>query len=116
MPTMPPHRCTSCGALVTGRCPVCRQQRESRRPTAADRGYLSPRWRRLRALKLHRDPLCSVCAKENRITAATEVDHLQRHNGPNDPLFWLWSNLDSKCKSCHSKKTATVDSSFARAR
>jgi hypothetical protein len=38
--------------------------------------------------------------------AATEVDHLQRHRGPDDPLFWIWSNLDSKCKPCHSRKTA----------
>jgi 5-methylcytosine-specific restriction protein A len=55
------------------------------------------------------DPRCSVCQ-----AVATEVDHLVRHDGPDDPRFWDWKNLDSKCHRCHSRKTATQDSTFAR--
>jgi len=115
MPTMPAHRCGTCGSLVAGgRCQVCVRQRDRRRPNANARGYNSARWLKLRAAKLQLDPLCSVCAAAGRLTAATDVDHLERHDGPDDPRFWLFSNLDSKCHQCHSRKTATQDSTFAR--
>ena len=47
---------------------------------------------------------------------ATDVDHLERHDGPDDPKFFDMNNLDSKCHACHSRKTATVDSTFANRR
>jgi 5-methylcytosine-specific restriction protein A len=112
MPMMPSHRCGGCGQLVAGRCPTCTRQRDLARPNAASRGYCSQRWRRLRASKLGLDPLCSVCLAAGRTVAATDVDHLERHDGPDDPRFWLWANLDSKCKPCHSRKTARYDSTF----
>ena len=108
MPTFPFHRCPSCQRLVQGRCLWCRQARDDRRPNAATRGYCSDRWRRLRASKLQLDPRCSACGQR-----ATDVDHLQRVEGPDDPRFWDFKNLDSKCHSCHSRKTATQDSTFA---
>jgi 5-methylcytosine-specific restriction protein A len=114
MPSYPPHRCPTCQRLVTGRCGCTRRQFDRARPNASARGYTSDRWRRLRASKLQLDPLCSVCLTAGRTTAATDVDHLVRHDGPDDPRFWAWSNLDSKCKACHSRKTATQDSAFAR--
>jgi 5-methylcytosine-specific restriction enzyme A len=67
-------------------------------------------------LKLAHSPLCSVCYAAGRHVAAKDVDHLDPHDGPSDPLFWLWENLDSKCHSCHSRKTATTDSTFANRR
>jgi 5-methylcytosine-specific restriction enzyme A len=109
MPMMPPRRCPRCQQLVAGRCEACIRRADVRRGSAAQRGYCSARWRKLRRIKLETDPLCSVCG-----SVATEVDHLRPHAGPDDPLCWQWSNLDSKCKSCHSRKTATVDSGFAR--
>ena len=108
---MPLHRCSSCSALVAGRCQHCRLRREMARPNASARGYTSDKWRRLRASKLQLDPHCSVCGQ-----AATDVDHLIRHDGPQDPRFWDWKNFDSKCHGCHSRKTATQDSTFARRR
>jgi 5-methylcytosine-specific restriction enzyme A len=90
------------------------KRRDAIRPNASSRGYTSVRWRRLRRLKLATDPLCEECGKAGRVTAATEVDHLVPHDGPADPLFWEWSNLSSKCKPCHSRKTATQDSGFAK--
>lgn len=108
MPMMPARRCASCGGLVTSRrCPTCTQRFDRKRGSASHRGYCSPRWLKLRAQKLEQDPLCSICFAAGRHVEATEVDHLQRHRGPDDPLFWLWSNLDSKCKPCHSRKTAS---------
>jgi hypothetical protein len=104
MALMPPHRCLTCQRLITGRCPHCEQTRQRQRPTAAQRGYCSDGWRRLRNEKLAADPWCSVCGR-----LADEVDHLERPAGPNDPRFWDWSNLDSKCKRCHASKTATHD-------
>jgi 5-methylcytosine-specific restriction protein A len=60
------------------------------------------------------DPLCSVCLSAGRTVPATDVDHLVPHAGPADPKFWEFQNLDSKCHRCHSRKTATQDSTFAR--
>ncbi len=82
------------------------------RPNASERGYASARWRKLRGRKLAEAPLCEECAKAQRVTAATEVDHVKPHDGPDDPLFWDWENLSSKCKPCHSRKTATQDGGF----
>jgi 5-methylcytosine-specific restriction endonuclease McrA len=115
---MPSHRCSSCHRQVTGRCPHCVRTRQAHydttRLSAAARGYCSKRWRALRAQKLSRDPLCSVCLAAGRTVIATDVDHLERHDGTNDPRFWDWANLDSKCHACHSQKTAREDSTFAR--
>jgi 5-methylcytosine-specific restriction endonuclease McrA len=72
--------------------------------TACKRGY-DRRWRKLRARKLAEDPLCEHCLVKDMVTAASEVDHIIRHQGQSDPLFWLWSNLQSLCKPCHSRKT-----------
>ena len=97
-------------------CPTCLQARrmasDAQRPSASARGYTSARWRKLRAMKLAESPVCETCSLMGRTTAATEVDHIVPHNGPSDPLFIEWGNLSSKCKSCHSRKTATADGGF----
>jgi 5-methylcytosine-specific restriction protein A len=67
------------------------------------RGY-DAAWDRLRKRILRRDRyLCQPCAREGRVTAATEVDHLKRKadGGTDDP-----SNLEATCSPCHSAKTA----------
>ena len=111
---LPPRRCPTCHRLAPGgRCFFCIQAYEARRDNANSRGYCSARWRQLRAQKLATDPLCSVCLAAGKTVAASDVDHLRRHHGPNDPLFYEWTNLSSKCHSCHSRKTATEDSIFA---
>jgi 5-methylcytosine-specific restriction protein A len=113
----PLHRCSSCQRLVAGRCPHCVKTRDRARPNAAQRGYLSPRWRALRAFHLKHHPLCAACWRRGgRTTLATCVDHIVPHQGPDTPLFWDRTNLQSLCASCHSRKTATQDSTFARQR
>ena len=57
----------------------------------------------IRASVLSANPLCSKCSERNRITAATEVDHIvPLHKGGTDDL----DNLQSLCHDCHAEKTA----------
>lgn len=60
------------------------------------------RWRKIRLMQLRAEPLCRHCKAQGVVTAATEVDHIirLRRGGTNSP-----DNLQSLCKSCHSKKT-----------
>ena len=64
------------------------------------------RWRRLRAAKLMRDPLCEYCLPKY-VTRATQVDHVVAVS--NGGEMWDWENLKSTCATCHSHKTMTVD-------
>ncbi|XBQ15813.1 MAG: HNH endonuclease signature motif containing protein [Oceanicaulis sp.] len=79
------------------------------RGSAAKRGY-DRDWRKLREIKLKRDPLCEDCLADGRTEPAREVDHVERfrdadgridHRKRLDP-----KNLRSLCKPCHSRKTA----------
>lgn len=85
------------------RCPP-HARRESRRyemarGSAAQRGY-DEAWRRLRAAKLRVNPWCQA---DGCSSAASEVDHkISRAAGGTE----AWANLQSLCKSCHSRKTA----------
>lgn len=57
-------------------------------------------WRKERLHFLDRNPLCSYCAEEGRVTAAEVVDHIIPHRG--DPaLFWDITNWQPLCKWCH---------------
>ena len=80
------------------------QRKEERRPSAARRGY-GRDWRRLRAMYLRRNPLCAdpFGIHGGLPVVASEVDHIVplSRGGGND-----WDNLQSLCKSCHSRKTA----------
>jgi 5-methylcytosine-specific restriction enzyme A len=86
---------------------------------ASDRPRPSPsrtyghRWRKLRTLKLQKDPLCQCDANLGRGCGypATVVDHRRPHNG--DPgLMYAWDNLQSMTKACHDRKTAARDGGF----
>ena len=91
--------CTRCGPL---RVRVQREHDE-RRGTAASRGY-GGRWQRVRAMYLRAHPLCVQCQREGRVTAATDVHHIQkrRDGGPD-----MAENLMALCHACHSKVTAS---------
>lgn len=72
-----------------------------------------PRWRRIRARQLAREPLCRECKKRGTTTAATEVDHIDgKAAAPHD---YRDENLQSLCLPCHSAKTALENGSFGRA-
>ena len=59
-------------------------------------------FRRLRKVVLARNPHCVYCLKIQKITPATDVDHIValRNGGSND-----LNNLQSLCRKCHSRKT-----------
>lgn len=66
--------------------------------------YHTKEWSQTRLLKLHQNPLCEHCALENKLINATEIDHIiDIEDAP--ALRLDMSNLQSLCKSCHSKKT-----------
>ena len=101
MPTAPPvHR------------PFGKAKRRppDRRPSAYARGY-DARWTKARAVFLARQPLCVACEAQDKVTAATDVDHVMPHRG-DQTLFWDESNWQPLCKPCHSRKTASEDGGF----
>jgi 5-methylcytosine-specific restriction enzyme A len=83
------------------------------RETAAQRGY-DRRWRKARAAYLATHPLCVACEKAGRVTAATVVDHVIRHEGQQDPLFWAVANWQALCKPHHDEKTRRESSGWQK--
>jgi len=75
--------------------------------------YGTNRWKRLRSVHLSEYPLCKHCDDNGLIVPATEVDHRIPHKG-NYESFFDPRNLQSLCKSCHSRKTALEDSGFVK--
>lgn len=71
------------------------------------KGY-NARWNKARLRYLKLNPLCVYCQSEGRLTKSTVVDHIKLHRGDQD-LFWNQDNWQALCKSCHDRKTKTVD-------
>ena len=108
-----PCHYTGCGALVDSgycdtHCKPAQHQRERWRGSPASRGYDSV-WKRKRLEALKRDCyLCQSClhASPSRVTPAQDVDHILSIATAPDLRLDL-SNLQSLCRDCHAKKTAT---------
>ena len=65
------------------------------------------RWRRLARHQLRAQPLCEMCLREGRVTAATCADHVEpHHNDPNK--FWL-GRLQSLCDHCYNSRKKDVE-------
>ena len=64
--------------------------------------YVSIAWRRLRLYKLSQTPFCERC---DCLKVATEVHHIKEVK-TNPEIRLDINNLESICKSCHSKHTA----------
>lgn len=67
--------------------------------------YQEKAWLDCRARQLAREPWCCICVSVGRYEVACEVDHIKPHRGDRR-LFFDGANLQSMCKSCHSRKTA----------
>jgi 5-methylcytosine-specific restriction protein A len=61
--------------------------------------YGTQRWRRLSLAQLRREPLCSYCQAQGRITPATVADHVVPHSG--DHHLFFGGKLQSLCKFHH---------------
>ena len=74
------------------------------RPYCTNKRY-GYKWRKLRTRFLNSHPLCEMCYRQGRYTAATEVHHIKplSEGGTND-----LNNLMPLCKSCHSAITMTA--------
>ena len=83
-------------------------RKPSRSSTQLGYGY---RWQKLRNRFIAQHPYCEECMKRGVLTMATDVDHFKPHLG--DPrLLYDEENLQSLCKSCHSRKTVKEDGGF----
>lgn len=60
----------------------------------------------MRAQVLAAEPLCRICAEAGRVTAATEVDHIEGFHGRDDPRRLDPGNLRPLCTPCHRARTA----------
>lgn len=64
------------------------------------RWYRSKLWKARRTQQLNTHPLCTMCANDGRVVAASVVDHVVPHRG--DYNLFLYGKLQSLCPSCHS--------------
>lgn len=76
--------------------------------------YRSARWRGpngRRAQQLAAEPLCRMCAKAGRVTAATVADHIIPHRG--DETLFFEGELQSLCDAppwrCHSSRKQRIE-------
>lgn len=81
------------------------------RPSSHQRGY-DQDWYRLRNAYIAANPMCEVpgCTAK-----AAHVDH-RTPVAVRPDLRLVWSNLQSMCKPCHSRKTVREDGGFGRKR
>lgn len=91
------------------KCLYAKRHDPAPRLSSTQRGY-GYKWQQAREGYLRKHPICVKC---DRLTVATEVDHIIPHKG-DMVLFWDRSNWQSLCKSHHSEKTAREDGGFGR--
>src|SRR3990172_9588656 len=103
--TLRPCSYPGCHTLIkSGRCADHRRAEVTYHNPERQRLYNTARWRSIRVAQLARDPWCAECLRANIYTEATDVDHLERHEG--DPVSFFAGKLQSLCHACHSRKTA----------
>jgi len=79
--------------------------------------YNSARWLAARKGYFAKHPFCADPYGVHGLVlvVARHLDHIVPHLG-DYALFWLRSNWQGLCWSCHSRKTATQDGGFGHAR
>ena len=122
MTSKPLRPCLHPGCRELVRCGYCDKHRpkdSARRSTESRRWrgwYSLPIWTdNLRPAQLLREPWCRECARQDRRVRATDVDHIEPHNGDWEK-FTDRSNLQSLCHSCHSAKTMAESRAKGKAR
>jgi 5-methylcytosine-specific restriction protein A len=88
------------------------RQFRRRKGSASQRGYDAD-WRKLRNAYAAAHPLCEPCERAGRVVPMQVVDHrVPIERAPERRLDW--SNLESMCRPCHSRKTIAEDGGFGR--
>lgn len=118
MPRKPAHPCNypGCPKLTTERfCPEHQQEyaknyEKYHRNREAKSKY-DNKWNHLRKRYIAKHPWCEECLKEGRYVKVEHVHHRipLSEGGTND-----WNNLESVCRSCHSKIHARRGDRFGR--
>ena len=90
-----------------GKCGECKRKANNARAQVTS-AWNSKRWRAFSKAFLRKYPLCFTCSG-----TAVHVDHIDGL-GPDGPRGYDRSNLQSLCRSCHSKKTVAQDGGFGR--
>ncbi|MFG0787934.1 HNH endonuclease signature motif containing protein [Delftia tsuruhatensis] len=80
--------------------------------TAAQRGY-GYKWQKAREQFLREHPLCVMCQAQDRVEAATVVDHRTPHQG-NQSLFWDRKNWQPLCVAHHNSDAQRKDNEIKR--
>ena len=80
------------------------------RGTTSEQGY-GITWQKVRKIHLLNHPLCEDCKQQGIVKPALEVHHIVelKRGGTNEDY-----NLQSLCKSCHSKHTRSGKDVLAR--
>lgn len=108
-------RAPGCMRLTSeGWCQEHKPKTERKASAAWHYLYTNPRygWRKRRDDQLARDPWCRECAKRGLRVRATDVDHVVPHQGDLD--LFLHGELQSLCRSCHSRKTMAENAQLFR--
>jgi hypothetical protein len=69
--------------------------------------YGTERWRRIAKHQLRVQPLCEMCLRQGKVTAATCADHIEPHHG--DPNKFILGALQSLCTACHSGRKQSIE-------
>ena len=73
----------------------------NQRAKTTERGY-GGAWQKARKGYLANHPLCVMCEKHGRVTAATVVDHIVPHK-QDWAKFWDHDNWQALCSPCHDR-------------
>lgn len=81
------------------------ERKAHQRSTDNSKFYNSRTWRKIRAAYLQDNPDCVQCKRDDVVTPANVVDHIKpiTEGGHRTDR----SNLQSMCKPCHDKKSAS---------
>jgi len=117
MPSRPMRPCKrpGCPAITRDKSGYCDEHQTyvKERKAAAHRSYDKTRgktaargydgqWRKVRAMKLSRDPLCELCLDQGETVAAELVHHIEPVKERPDLRLFM-ENLKSVCKPCHER-------------
>ena len=80
-----------------------KRKAKGRRVKSNNNIYNSRRWRKARKLYLEKHPLCILCKKEARLTAADVVDHIKPIN--QGGAVWDQDNWQPLCHRHHNIKS-----------